>query len=118
MTERREPTGHPIRELMQYFDGLYQREYRRKYPFIGGKAAKRIKELREVYSDDEIRGFMIAYFEMDDPFIQQTGHSFEAFGGCLPKIFLYLQHGSVKPKETPKNLTGIGDWARKRAAGQ
>lgn len=85
---------HPIRDLMAFFDARYQEHAGCKYPFMGGKDAKAIKELRETVSDDEIRTYMAAFFEMDDPFFEQGGHSFSIFRACLPKVMQFVRRKS------------------------
>lgn len=117
MTDRREPTAHPIRDLLSFWDGCYSRHAGMRYPFNGGRDSKLVKDLRDIYSDDQLRTFIATFFEMDDPFIEQSGHSLAVFRGCLPKVIAYLKNGPAK-RETPKNLSGIAEWAQRRAAGE
>jgi hypothetical protein len=98
MTEKRTPTSHPIRELLTFWDSRYQEAHHHRYPFSGGKDSKMMKDLREFYSDEQIRSFMAAFFEMEDPFIEQSGHSLGVFRGCLPKVIQHLQRGTAKAK--------------------
>jgi hypothetical protein len=116
MTDKRTPTSHPIRELLTFWDTRYQEAHHHRYPFSGGKDSKMMKDLREFYSDEQIRSFMAAFFEMDDPFIEQSGHSLGVFRGCLPKVIQFIQRGPAQPKrETPKNLQGVEEWLRRKA---
>lgn len=94
MTERRDPSDHNV--LIRYWCDLYVEHVGTKYPFNGGKDGATIKWLRGIYTDDEIRGFMTAFFEMDDPFIVDSGFSLGVFRGCLPKVIKVVQ--SAKPK--------------------
>jgi len=55
-----------------------------------------MKELGAIYSSDEIRRFMNAFFAIEDPFIEQSGHSLGVFRGCLPKVILYLKRQQPK----------------------
>lgn len=116
MTDRREPAQHPVRDLLAYFDARYQERIGLKYAFKGGRDAKLIAELRETYTDDQLRTFMAAYFEIEDDFIEQSGHSLQVFRGCLPKVIQFVRKGTTKP--VPKNLQGIQAWMQKRALGE
>lgn len=120
MTERREPAAHPIRDLLSFWDSCYQRHVGARYPFNGGRDSKLVKDLREIYPDDQIRTFMAAFFEMDDDFIVNSGHSLAVFRGCLPKViaFLHKPRLSSQPQSLPKNLQGIQAWMQKRVAGE
>lgn len=93
MTERRE---HAIRDLLSFWDGLYTKHVGARYPFNAGRDSKWIKEWRAVYSDDDIRQFMSAFFDMDDDFIQNSGYGLGVFRGCLPKVIQ-----SVKRSQRP-----------------
>lgn len=116
MTERRDPAGHVIRDLLACFDTLYQAQSGRRYPFSGGRDAKMMKDLLNFYGEAEIRTFMAAFFEMDDPFIEQSGYSLQVFRGCLPKVIQYVDRGPAR-KATPAKLQGIEAWMRNRASG-
>lgn len=94
-SERR--TEHPIRDLLAEFDRLYQQHSGSRYPFNGGRDSKMMKDLLVMYSEPEIRSFMAAFFEMDDPFIEQSGHSLGVFRGCLPKIIRHLNGATKRP---------------------
>jgi hypothetical protein len=96
VTDRREPAAHPIRELLAYWDGLYQANVGARYPFSGGKEAKLVKDLREMFSDEDIRTYMAAFFEVPDAFIEQSGYSFSAFRGCLPKVIAFAKGRQVR----------------------
>jgi len=89
--EQRVPIDHPIRDLLVFFDERY-REHTggTKYPFVGGRDAKVIDGLRALYTDEELRTFMAAFFEIPDEFIVQSGHSLQVFRGCLPKIIRFV----------------------------
>jgi hypothetical protein len=93
VTERRE---HAIRDLMAFWEGLYTQHVGARYPFNAGRDSKWIKEWRAVYSDDDIRSFMSAFFELDDDFIQNSGYGLGVFRGCLPKVIQ-----SVKRSQRP-----------------
>lgn len=90
--DRRE---HGIRELMTFWDGLYAEHVGARYPFNAGRDSKWVKEWRAVYSDEDIRTFMAAFFDMDDDFIANSGFSLGVFRGCFPKV---IQHVKRKPK--------------------
>jgi hypothetical protein len=123
MTDRRGPhrrteedsrrKDHPIRELMAFFDLLYESQAGMRYPFNGGRDAKVFKELRETYSDEQIRAFIGAFFEIQDDFIEQSGYSVAVFRGCLPKVIAFIRNG---PKAKPNNLAGIAEYLQQRRA--
>lgn len=115
---RTDPHAH----LIQFWCDTYERHVGTKYPFMGGKDGKAIKDLRAIYSDDQLRTFMAAFFEIDDEFIQQSGYSLGVFRGCLPKVITYLKRQREgtpsRRQQTPKNLQGLEAWIRKRAASE
>jgi len=82
--------------MIQFWCDAYVGRVGAKYPFHGGKDGSAIKWLREIYSDEDIRVYMTAFFEMDDPFFDESGFALSAFRGCLPKVIAYVQ--KQKPK--------------------
>lgn len=95
MPDRREPNTHHIRELLTFWDRLYTEHVGARYPFNAGRDTKWVKEWRAVYSDDDLRTFMAAFFEIDDDFIENSGYGLGVFRGCLPKVIQYVKR---KPK--------------------
>ena len=92
MTERRETKPHAIKALLSFWDERYtQHTNGTKYPFNGGKDAKLMHDLRALYTDDELRRFIVAFFEMRDEFFEHAGHSIGAFRACLPKVIRYVE---------------------------
>ena len=89
MTRCSEPAAHPIKDLLSFFDELYTTHVGARYPFNGGKDAKIVQLLREVYSDEDIRTYMTAFFEIHDEFIEQSGYGLGVFRGCLPKVITF-----------------------------
>jgi hypothetical protein len=94
MTDRRDPslqnTGH--REMVDYWCDLFRERTGNKYPFDGGRDAKRIKELRGmVDSDDDLRAYMQGFFDIEDEFIENSGRSLSVFKGCLPKVIQFVR---------------------------
>lgn len=69
----------------------YQEHVGTRYPFNGGKDAKILKELREIYSDEDLQIFMVAFFEIEDGFIEDSGYGLGVFRGCLPKVIQFVQ---------------------------
>ena len=116
MTDQRK--AHPIRDLLGFFDQEYQRVVGSRYPVNGGKDSKLIQGLREMYTDDEIKAFMVGFFEIEDDFIQNSGYALGVFRGCLPKVIQFVKRGQQQPKKVPTNLQGIQTWMSKRAAGE
>jgi hypothetical protein len=114
MTDRRDPSPH--NELARFWCDTYQRHVGGKYPFNGGKDGAAIKWLRSIYTDDEIRTYMAAFFEMDDEFFQSAGYSMGVFRGCLPKVIQHVKRGPKR--ELPKNLVGIDRWMHLRAGNE
>lgn len=106
-------SANPIKDLGAFFDAQYQEHVGTRYPFNNGKDAKLIKDLRAIYSDDDIRTFMAAFFEIEDEFIEHAGYSIGVFRGCLPKVIAFISRG--QKRDVPKNLTGIASWMQKRA---
>jgi hypothetical protein len=106
MTERRDPA--PVNVLIRFWCDEYERHAGAKYPFAGGKDGKTIKDLRAIYSDDDLRTFIAAFFEIDDDFIQNSGYSLGVFRGCLPKVIRFVNgkrpkgdmYGHVPPCKT------------------
>ena len=95
MTDRRDPSPHNA--IVRFWCDTFERHAGTRYPFAGGKDGKAIKDLRAIYSDDELRTFIAAFFEMDDPFIEQAGHSLGVFRGCLPKVIAHINASKPKP---------------------
>lgn len=94
---------NPIKDLASHFDGLYQAAHEGvRYPFHGGKDARILKELREIYSDGDLRRYMAVFFASDDEFIQSSGYSLGVFRGCLAKVIAEAQRLA---KRAPR------DWA-------
>ena len=84
------------RELLTIWDGLYTKKAGARYPVNGGKDGKLLKDLRAIYSDEDIARFMRAFFEMDDDFFAQAGWSLGCFRSCLPKVIAFVNRkGSV-----------------------
>lgn len=77
--------------LIRFWCDAYVERVGAKYPFNGGKDGKTIKWLREIYSDEDIKSYMTAFFEIDDDFIQDSGYGLGVFRGCLPKVIQYVQ---------------------------
>jgi len=94
VTERRDTSPH--NRLIRFWCDEYERRVGAKYPFQGGKDGKTVKWLLELYSDEDVRSFMSAFFEMDDDFIQNSGYGLGVFRGCLPKVIQ-----SVKRSQRP-----------------
>lgn len=113
MSDQRDPSPH--KDLVRFWCDRYLQHVGIAYPFNGGKDGKLLKDLRGIYSDDQLRTFMAAFFEIEDDFIQNSGYSLGVFRGCLPKVIAYVGRG--QRRETPKNLVGIEQWISKRAAG-
>jgi hypothetical protein len=117
MTDRRDPSPHNV--LIRFWCDEYEKRIGTKYPFNGGKDAKTIQWLRGLYSDEDIRGFICAFFEIEDEFIQNSGYSLGVFRGCLPKVIQFVNRGQQQaPKKVPSNLQGLQAWSLKRAAGE
>lgn len=112
MTDRRDPSPH--NELVRFWCDRYKEHVGFPYPFAGGKDGATIKQLRTLYSDDQLRTFIAAFFEMEDEFISNSGYSLGVFRGCLPKVIAFVSRGLKR--ETPKNLQGIAEWIAKRGA--
>lgn len=117
MDERRK--DHPIRELLSHYDALYTARYGTRYPFNGGRDAKAMQGLREMYADDQIKALMDGYFAIEDDFIESTGHSLGAFRGCLPKVIQFLRGPKPKVRAVSKDVVEpMQAWLeRKKAAG-
>jgi hypothetical protein len=114
VTDRRDPSQANV--LIRFWCDEYERHAGAKYPFAGGKDGKTIKDLRAIYSDDDLRTYMAAFFEIEDDFIQNSGYSLGVFRGCLPKVIAFVKRG--QRKQVPKNLTGIAEWMQRRAANE
>lgn len=93
MTDRRDTSPH--NQIIRFWCDEYERRVGAKYPFQGGKDGKTVKWLLELYSDDDVRAFMAAFFDLEDDFIQNSGFGLGVFRGCLPKVIQYVKR---KPK--------------------
>lgn len=82
--------------LLTIFDGLYQARVGARYPVHPGKDGKLLKDLRAIYSDEDIARYMQAFFAIEDDFIEQSGYSIGCFRGCLPKVIAFANR---KPRE-------------------
>src|SRR5690349_2609840 len=87
---------HAIKDLLTFFDGLYLEKWGFKYLF-SGKDAKLMKDLLAVYSPEDIKAFLEAFFASHDEFIQNSGYSLSVFRGCLPKVIASV--AAAKPRE-------------------
>lgn len=74
------------KELLTAWDRLYTAKVGARYPVNGGKDGALLKGLRAIYSDEDIARFMTAFFQMEDPFFEQTGWSLGCFRSALPKV--------------------------------
>lgn len=101
---------------MAFWDGLYFKAMDTRYPFNSGRDSKWIKEWLAVYSDNELRAFMAAFFEIEDDFIQNSGYGLGVFRGCLPKVIQFVKRG--QKRDVPKNLKGVEQWMSRKAAGE
>lgn len=101
-------------DLIRFWCDRYKEHVGFAYPFAAGKDGKAIKDLRGMYSDDQLRTFMAAFFEIEDDFIQNSGYSLGVFRGCLPKVITFVARGPQRA--VPKNLQGLDEWMRKRQA--
>ena len=116
MTERRDSSEH--NQLIRFWCDTYQERVGVRYPFNGGKDGATVKWLRSMYTDDEIRTFMVAFFDMEDEWIEDKGHSLGLLRSCLPKVIQFVRRGQQQvPKKAPANLTGIQAWMYKKATG-
>lgn len=88
--------SNAIKDLASFFDAAYQQHAGTRYPFNNGKDAKILKDLRAIYSDDDLHRYMVAFFEVDDDFIQNSGYGLGVFRGCLPKVIQYVQRQQPK----------------------
>ncbi len=101
MTDRREPVAHPIRDVLAYFDVTYQQYVGTRYPINRGKDSKLVKDLLAIYSEPQLRTFIAAFFEMDDPFIVDSGYSIGVFRGCLPKVIAAVNRATKRTQQGP-----------------
>jgi hypothetical protein len=111
----------PHAQLVQFWCSLYEHTTGEKYPFNGGRDGKILKDLRELYGDDKLRTLMSAFFEMADPFVEDTGHSLPLFRGCLTKVIAYLKRQSQPQRSASKAVVEpIQAWIdqRKKAANE
>lgn len=84
------------KHLLTFWDEQYKAKVGARYPVNGGKDGKLLKDLRAIYSDEDITRFMSAFFEMEDPFFAEAGWSLGAFRSCLPKVIAWVNRkGSV-----------------------
>ncbi len=90
--------SHDIKTLATFFDEQYTAHVGTRYPFNNGKDAKILKDLRGIYSDEQLHAFMVAFFQVDDDFIRDSGYSLGAFRGCLTKVIKFLS----TPKSSDK----------------
>jgi len=95
MRERASVTA-PIKALLTFWDELYVSHIGARYPFNGGRDSKWVKEWRAVYTDDELKTFMAAFFEIEDDFIQASGYGLGVFRGCLPKVIQFVKRGQLQ----------------------
>jgi hypothetical protein len=103
VTDRRDPSQANV--LIRFWCDEYERHAGAKYPFAGGKDGKTIKDLRAIYSDDDLRTFIAAFFEMDDEFIQNSGYSLGVFRGCLPKVIRFVKCGPTQAQVSRSSAT-------------
>lgn len=73
---------------MAIFDEAYLATFGAHAPFTRGKDGKLAQQLVERYELRQIREWIPMFFEMRDPFIEQSGYTFGVFVACLGKVIV------------------------------
>jgi hypothetical protein len=80
--------AHAIKSLLTYFDAAFEQKVGVRYPISPAKDTAIAKRLLGLYTADQLQGWIDAFFDTDDPFIQQSGYSFGVFSACLSKVIV------------------------------
>jgi hypothetical protein len=79
------------RELLTVFDRAYQDRFGVRAPLTGAKDGKLASELLKLYQPVDLERWVRAFFQIPDPFIQQSGYTFGVFKACLGKVIAYAE---------------------------
>lgn len=98
---------HPIKELLTIFDQAHRDRFGVPYRVLGGKDSRLAKSLLEVYSLEDLRRWIAAFFASFDQFIRNSNYGFGVFASCIGKLISAESPGvTLKPK-TMRTLQGI-----------
>ncbi len=111
MTKRTTPADHDHQAVITFWcEQWAARMEGERYPFNGGRDAKAIKQLRTAVGDDaKLRALMQVYLELDDPWINEHGHSLHVFAAQLPLVMQAAR--TRRAPAAPKRLRGLAAWA-------
>lgn len=100
--------------LLAFFDELHLQKVGHRYPVNGAKDGKLLKDLRAIYTDEQLQSFMVAFFTIEDEFIEQAGYSIGVFRACLPKVLKWMRNQDQPKlsKSTNNVIQGMKDFLR------
>lgn len=74
------------KDLLTAYDTAYQAHHGVNAPIVGSKDGPLAKRLLILYSPEDLTRWLVTFFVMRDPFIQQSGHTFGVFSACIGKV--------------------------------
>ena len=83
--------------MIEYFSEAYKHKYDIKYPFVGGRDGKAVKNLLSGYNIDFIKELIDWYFDTDDEWINEHGRSLSMLVNQINKFVSQKN----KPKYNP-----------------
>lgn len=99
--------AHHIKELLRRYDEAYHRKFGVR-ALIGAKEAALAKRLLSRYTLDQLGPWVDHFFDMADPFIEQSGYGFGVFSSCLGKVIADRQPQPVRlSARTARSLKAI-----------
>lgn len=90
------------KDLVKIFASGYKARFSKEYPVAWTKHPAMMKRLLGFYDAGTIMGMITLYFERNDSFTQQAGHSLEVFVSQVPKLIAAIDRIKAgKPSTSP-----------------
>jgi hypothetical protein len=88
-----------VQSVLQAFDAGYRERYSLPAVVPWGKAGRAVRLLPPEYSTEILMSALQRFFASHDPWIESTGHSWEAFVSRLPALVTQARDDSAAAKE-------------------
>ena len=88
--------AHAIQALLSHYDAAYRRAFGEPAPIAGAKDAALAKRLLSRYEAEKLYRWIDLFFQMPDPWIQQSGYSFGVFSSQIGKVIAWQKQDVVK----------------------
>lgn len=84
-------TDPRIKILIDHYYNLFQSKFDEKPNINGAKDGALFKDLLKKYDEDKIKALLIAFFEIDDKFIQQSGYTVGVFANQVNRLLTWAR---------------------------